>query len=191
MADFNELYNHQFIPQQPNSPKDEHDTLVWKFGRALDIAEDEYRKKRLFISESMDETAHLWANANNPYSKRDDREYASYIFETPNGLYRTFQNPVVGGIDGFLISDLDKQRKGEGIENLKIVGIIHSHGAENPCYNSEDFSFGDFDENGHLHGDIALSEFIGMPIFLVSPRDTLRKYVPKQHRRQKWFVGNK
>lgn len=36
----------------------------------------------------------------------EDREYASYIFETPNGLYRTFQHPVVGGMDGFAdISD--------------------------------------------------------------------------------------
>ena len=174
-----------------NAAKGEYDVLVRKFGRVLDVVEDRYRKNRHFISESMDETARLWGRANNPYSKREDREYASYIFETPNGLYRTFQHPVVGGMDGFLVSDLDKRRKDEGLENLKIVGIIHSHGAENPGYDSENFSSSEFDENGNLHGDLALSEMTGLPIFLISPRDTLRKYTPKQYRMRKWFVGEK
>lgn len=49
----------------------------------------------------------------------EDREYAGYIFETPNGLYRTFQHPVVGGMDGFLVSDLDKRRKDEGLDRMR------------------------------------------------------------------------
>lgn len=190
MADFDEKYNIQFIPQ--GSPlQGEQDVSVREFERELDMAEDRHRKNRCFISESMDETARQWGVMNNTFSKRDDREYASYIFETSNGLYRTFQNPVVGDIDGFLVSDLDERKKDEGLEDLKVVGIIHSHGAENPGYDSEDFSSSELDENGYVHGDLILSEMTGLPIFLISPRDTLRKYTPKQYLKQKWFVGEK
>ena len=93
---------------KPESSKDEHDTLVRNFGRELDIAEDRQAKKRCFVSESMNETARQWAQENNLFSIYDDREYASYIFETSNGLFRTFRNPVIGDVDGFLLSDGDK-----------------------------------------------------------------------------------
>lgn len=150
---------------KPESSKDEHDTLVRNFGRELDIAEDRLAKKRCFVSESMNETARQWAQENNLFSIYEDRECVSYIFETSNGLFRTFRNPVIGNVDGFLLSDLEARRKEEGLEDLKIVGIIHSHGAENPQYKSEEFSTRLRDENGNVSGDLFLSEEVGRPSF--------------------------
>ena len=174
---------------KPESSKDEHDTLVRNFGRELDIAEDRLAKKRCCVSESMNETARQWAQENNLFSIYEDRECVSYIFETSNGLFRTFRNPVIGNVDGFLLSDLEARRKEEGLEDLKIVGIIHSHGAENPQYKSEEFSTRLRDENGNVSGDLFLSKEVGLPLFLITPRDTLRKYTPKVYKHEKWYVG--
>ena len=169
---------------KPESSKDEHDTLVRNFGRELDIAEDRLAKKRCFVSESMNETARQWAQENNLFSIYEDREYVSYIFETSNGLFRTFRNPVIGNVDGFLLSDLEARRKEEGLEGLKIVGIIHSHGAENPQYNSEEFSTRLRDENGNVSGDLFLSEEVGLPLFW-------HKIIPAgQHRNSRGLFGN-
>ena len=124
---------------------------------------------------SADEAAREWARKHNDESKRMNRELATYIYKNSQGNYYVAPHHLIATESGFLISDLNKivERDACSLEN--IVAIAHTHGKDNPLYESEYFS--EIEEDGN--GDIALSQKMGIPIFLITPSGNFMKYDPK------------
>ena len=126
-----------------------------------------------------DEAAKDWAGYVNDDSKIMNREAATYIFETDDAKYQTLHAPLWAEADGFKIYDLNNNLRQNPVEGIKrIVGIAHTHGAEDPNYKSEEFS-NELDEiTGKPIGDIPLAKEFNLPIYLMTPSDNFMKYDP-------------
>ncbi|MEE9448098.1 MAG: DUF4329 domain-containing protein [Arenicellales bacterium] len=79
-------------------------------------------------------------NEINPVSVREKREYGGWVYRTPDDRY-TFTKPIHGNIDSIL---LPKSLIPSGGQPL---ASFHTHGAFDPRYRSEEFSFADLANN--------------------------------------------
>src|SRR5574344_267724 len=129
--------------------------------------------------DTPDEAAKDWARYVNNDSKIMNREAATYIFETDDAKYQTLHAPLWAEADGFKIYDLNTNLRQNPVEGIKrIVGIAHTHGAEDPNYKSEEFS-NELDEiTGKPIGDIPLAKEFNLLIYLMTPSDNFMKYDP-------------
>lgn len=152
------------------------------FNRCLQDAYERHGGKILY--DTPDEAALAWSLKVNPDSRRLNLEAATYIYESEDGKYFTLPAYLWAGEEAFESSDLDIATKRNGFENFKKVGIAHSHGAEDSIHDSEFFSR----ESEGGFSDIEFSEEQNLPIYLILPRDTLRKYTPGKGE-CKWYVG--
>ncbi len=123
-----------------------------------------------------DEAAKDWAVYVNGDSKRMNREAGTYILVNDDGKYHTLKSPLWAGEDGFKIFDLNNIARREEMFD-KVVGIAHTHGAEDSKYDSENFS-DILNDDGSREGDIPLSQENGIPIYLMTPSDNFMKYDP-------------
>jgi RHS repeat-associated protein len=129
--------------------------------------------------DTPDEAAKDWARYVNNDSKIMNREAATYIFETDDAKYQTLHAPLWAEADGFKIYDLNNNLRQNPVEGIKkIVGIAHTHGAEDINYKSEEFS-NELDEiTGEPIGDIPLAKEFNLLIYLMTPSDNFMKYDP-------------
>ena len=123
-----------------------------------------------------DEAGKDWAVYVNGDSKRMNREAGTYILVNDDGKYHTLKSPLWAGEDGFKIFDLNNIARREEMVD-KVVGIAHTHGAEDSKYDSENFS-DILNDDGSREGDIPLSQDYGIPIYLMTPSDNFMKYDP-------------
>ena len=123
-----------------------------------------------------DEAAKDWSVYVNDDSKRMNREAATYILKNNDGKYFTLKSPLWAGKASFNIFDLNNIAKREKTCD-EIVGIAHTHGDEDPNYESEKFS-DILNDDGNRSGDIPLSKDYGIPIYLMTPSDIFMKYDP-------------
>ena len=146
------------------------------------------RRNALIGFDTSDECAFNWAVLNNEESKKRNAEAATFIFKDKNGKYYTQKEPSWFGIDSFDVTTLNKMAERTGNYD-QVVGVAHTHGAEDPNYNSEVFS-NEIDKNtGAPFGDIPFANEFGIPIYLSTPKDTFRVYVPGKGE-DKLFMGN-
>lgn len=148
-----------------------------------------FTQRNAFIRfDTPDECAFNWAVLNNEESKKRNAEAATFIFKDKNGKYYTQKDPSWFGIDSFDVTTLNKMAERTGNYD-QVVGVAHTHGAEDPNYNSEVFS-NEIDKNtGAPFGDIPFANEFGIPIYLSTPKDTFRVYVPGKGE-DKLFMGN-
>ena len=136
--------------------------------------------------DSSDEAALNWLKLYTEESRKRNVEAATFIVEN-DGLFRTLENPVWGTIDGFDVRTLNAEAMKENIRG-NVVGIVHTHGKSDSRFDSEFFSEETY-ENGQKYGDIPLADEFKIPIYLGTPKDTLRKYVPGKGE-DKFYIGN-
>lgn len=129
--------------------------------------------KKLYAS--PDEAAREWSKVHNDESKRMNRELATYIYKNNQGNYYLAPHHLIATESGFLISNLNEIVSRDGCPQGEIVAIAHTHGNEDPHYETESFS--EMEDDGS--GDIALSQKLGVPIFLMTPKGNFMKYDPK------------
>ncbi|HKM01123.1 MAG TPA: DUF4329 domain-containing protein [Sedimentibacter sp.] len=130
--------------------------------------------------DTPDEAAKDWAGYVNDDSKIMNREAATYIFETDDAKYQTLHAPLWAEADGFKIYDLNNNLRQNPVEGIKrIVGIAHTHGAEDPNYKSEIFSGSEIDGK---FGDTDLSRILGVPLYLGTPFDKFMKFDPANNK---------
>jgi len=108
--------------------------------------------------DSPDAAAEAWGKDNNQRSIDENREYSSEIYQE-DGKYK-LTPPIAGG----------EATVGEGTipDGAELSGGIHSHGANDPRYDSENFSL----------GDKGFSQSRGVPEYISTPGGTLQKYDP-------------
>lgn len=124
---------------------------------------------------SPDEAAQEWSKAHNDESVRMNRELATYIYKDNFGNYYVAPHHLIATESGFLISDLNDLARRDNCSLRDVVAIAHTHGNEDPNYEPEFFS--EIEEDGN--GDIALSQELGIPIFLMTPKGNFMKYDPE------------
>ncbi|MDR2712404.1 MAG: DUF4329 domain-containing protein [Clostridiales bacterium] len=108
--------------------------------------------------DSPDAAAEAWGKDNNQRSIDENKEYSSEIYKE-DGKYKL--TPPIAG---------EEATVGEGTipKGAELSGGIHSHGAKDPRYDSENFSF----------GDKGFSKSRGVPEYISTPGGTLKKYEP-------------
>ena len=107
-----------------------------------------------------DEAAEAAMRNANPASVREGREYGGWIRKNPDGTYTPYP-ATRGGKDG-LTNMPDK-----GPDD---VAWWHTHGANDPGYDNENFSGAD--------GDKGYSKANNAPGYLATPTGTMKKYDP-------------
>jgi len=97
-------------------------------------------------------------------SVAEGREYQGEIVSTPEGYSSTEPRP--GTQTGGTVNT--------GIPNYD--GYYHSHGANDPGYDNENFS--SRDANGNFCCDKKIADGTGKPAYLVTPSQKMRRYDP-------------
>lgn len=148
-----------------------------------------FKKRNRFLKfDSPDKAALNWVYLFNDESKRRNREAATFIFEDKNGEYYAQNSPAWFDLDSFDIPTLNRIAERE--RNFdKVVGVAHTHGAYDPNYDSENFS-NEFDfETGIPYGDIPFANEYNIPLYLGTPNDTFRVFVPGEGE-DKLYMGD-
>lgn len=96
----------------------------------------------------------------NPKSIAEGREYAGRIYKNPDGTY-SYTAPNRG--------TKDSSNPGSYPPGTTNGGYYHTHGADDPGYDNENFS----------SADKTFSEREGAPGYLGTPKGAIKKYVPK------------
>ncbi|WP_308604866.1 DUF4329 domain-containing protein [uncultured Fibrobacter sp.] len=144
-----------------------------KIGRYERSRNGNMNARKLYAS--PDEAAREWSKVHNDESVRLNRELATYIYKDHFGNYFVAPHHLIATESGFLISDLNDIAQRDGCSLKDVVAIAHTHGNEDPDYEPEFFS--ETEEDGN--GDVALSQALGIPIFLMTPQGNFMKYDPK------------
>lgn len=138
--------------------------------------------------DTPDEAALNWVLLSNEDSQNLNEEQATVIAQDQDQKFYALANSLRGDVDSFSIDELFDLAIRNGI--TKIYGIVHTHGAEDPRYDSEHFS-----KNTPIPlksaGDIPLANEYNIPIYLGTPGDMFRKYDPLWRTENKFFFGVK
>ena len=102
-----------------------------------------------------------WALKYNPSSISEGAEYAGSIFQSKSTNKFSFTTGIKGKKDGSVPSYPDP--------GYKLVGVIHTHGANDKGYVNEQFS----------DRDKSLSSQIKVPVYLVTPSGQIKEYKNK------------
>ncbi|MDD4910182.1 MAG: DUF4329 domain-containing protein [Candidatus Omnitrophica bacterium] len=98
----------------------------------------------------------------NPKSISEGREYGGWVYENPNGTY-SYTKPYPGSKAG---TSLGPRPSGG-----RVVGDYHTHGANDPGYNNENFSLQDIADNRRS----------GTTGYLGTPSGAVKKYEPSSN----------
>lgn len=129
--------------------------------------------------DTPDEAAKDWTRYVNDDSKIMNREAATYILKTSDGKYQTPPVTLWANEAGFKDWQIDVIIKRCGLDDLEKVGVAHTHGDEDPRYNSEKFSSKSDDG---INGDIEDARLRGIPLYLGTPSDKFMKFDPANNK---------